>query len=116
MESAKSGIINLINISGNGRKIAVIGDMLELGIKEEEYHHTLGKILSNNAVDAVFAYGNLTQHTIRAMNGTAVFHQFYNDKTKLISDLKKFIKEGDHIYIKGSRGMKMEDVLIGLKI
>ena len=66
-------------------------------------------------MDAVFAYGNLSQHTIRAMNGTKVFHQFYSDKNLLIIDLKEYLQNGDVIYIKGSRGMKMEDIITGLK-
>ena len=66
-------------------------------------------------VDAVFAYGNLSKHAIRAMNGANSFHQFYSDKKLLIADLKKYLQDGDVIYIKGSRGMKMEDIITGIK-
>lgn len=115
LESAKLGIQNLSNISNSGRKITVIGDMLELGAKEEEYHQKLGRYLIDNKVDAVFAYGNLSQHAIHAMNGAKCFHQFYSDKIVLITDLKEYLQDGDIIYIKGSRGMKMEDVITGLQ-
>jgi UDP-N-acetylmuramoyl-tripeptide--D-alanyl-D-alanine ligase len=115
LDSVKLGINNLSDISCSGRKITVLGDMLELGAKEEEYHKQLGKYLVNKKVDAVFAYGDLSQHTIHAMNGANIFHQFYTDKDSLISDLKEYLQDGDIIYIKGSRGMKMEDVITGLK-
>jgi len=115
LDSAKLGIYNLSNFSCPGRKITVIGDMLELGAKEKECHRELGKYLVDKKVDAVFAFGNLTQHAIHAMNGTNCFHQFYSDKKLLIADLKKYLQNGDVIYIKGSRGMKMEDIIIGLK-
>ncbi len=115
LDSAKLGINNLSDISCSGRKITVLGDMLELGSKEEEHHTQLGKHLVDKKVDAVFAYGNLSLHAIHAMNGTNIFHQFYTDKNSLISDLKEYLQDGDVVYIKGSRGMKMEDIIIGLK-
>ena len=89
--------------------------MLELGEMEKEYHQILGKYLSEKKVDAVFAYGDLTRHTIHAMNGAAMFHQFYDDKASLLTDLKEFLMTGDIIYIKGSRGMKMEEIITGLQ-
>ena len=89
--------------------------MLELGDKEKEHHEKLGRYLVDKKVDAVFAYGNLSQHAIRAMNGANCFHQFYSDKKVLITDLKEYLQDGDVVYLKGSRGMKMEDIITGLK-
>ena len=115
LESARSGINNLASLYMGKRKIAVIGDMLELGNMEKEHHQALGKYLSEKKVDAVFAYGDLTRYTILAMNGAAVFHQFYENKTTLLTELKDFLKMGDTIYLKGSRGMKMEEIITGLQ-
>jgi len=115
LESARTGINNLTSLSKGNRKIAVIGDMLELGDLEEDHHKTLGKYLSEKKVDAVFAFGNLTRHTIKAMNGAAMFHQYYDEKASLLTDLKAFISKGDIIYVKGSRGMKMEEIITGLQ-
>ena len=114
-ESARSGINNLTLLTGGNRKIAVIGDMLELGAMEKKHHQILGKYISEKKVDAVFAFGNLTRHTIHAMNGASIFHQFYDDKAKLIIDLKEFLMDGDIVYVKGSRGMKMEEIITGLQ-
>jgi len=115
LESARTGINNLTSLPKESRKIAVIGDMLELGDLEEDHHKILGKYLSEKKVDAVFAYGNLTRHTIKAMNGAAMFHQYYDEKESLLVDLKAFISKGDIIYVKGSRGMKMEEIITGLQ-
>ena len=115
LESTRTGINNLASQYKGRRKIAVLGDMLELGNMEKKHHQALGKYLSEKKVDAVFAYGDLTRHTILAMNGAAEFHQFYGNKTSLLTDLKDFIKEGDIIYLKGSRGMKMEEIITGLQ-
>ena len=115
LESARTGINNLTSLSKGSRKIAVIGDMLELGDLEEDHHKTLGKYLSEKKVDAVFAFGDLTRHTIKAMNGATMFHQYYDEKATLLTDLKAFISKGDIIYVKGSRGMKMEEIITGLQ-
>ena len=115
LDSARLGIYNLVNIPCSGRKITVIGDMLELGDKEVEHHQKLGRYLVDKKVEAVFAYGNLSQHVIHAMNGSNCFYQFYSDKNLLITDLKEYLQKGDVVYIKGSRGMKMEDIIRGLQ-
>ena len=51
------------------------------------------KLIRTEKVDAVFAFGDLTRHTIHAMNGVSIFHQFYDDKTSLLTDLKEFLME-----------------------
>ena len=71
--------------------------------------------LIKNKVDAVFAYGNLSKYTIEAMDGSNIFHKFYSDKNLLVDHLKEYLNEGDIIYIKGSRNMKMEDIIKGLE-
>ena len=115
IDSTRLGLQNLSSYPSNKRKIAVIGDMLELGAKEKEYHEELGKYLAKKNIDAIFAYGHLTQYTINAINTSNAHKKFYVDKKLLISELKEFLKDDDIIYIKGSRGMKMEDVIKGLK-
>lgn len=115
LDSARAGIKYLAAMSKEKRKIAVIGDMLELGSLEKRHHSELGKLLSEKHIDAVFAYGKLSEYAIKAMNGTTAFHQFYDDKSKLIADLKNYLTDGDIIYLKGSRGMKMEEIITGLK-
>ena len=115
IDSAKLGLQTLSSYPSSKRKIAVIGDMLELGFNEKKYHEKLGKYLNKHELDAVFAYGNLTKYTISTMHGSNTHKKFYDDKKLLIFDLKEFLQDGDIIYIKGSRRMKMEDVIKGLK-
>ena len=48
------------------------------------------------------------------MKGAKGIHQFYSNKKLLIKDLKLYLQKGDIIYIKGSRGTKMEEIIKGL--
>ena len=63
-ESTKLGINNLSMMDWNGRKISILGDMLELGKNKIEFHNQIGKILVNKKIDVVFAYGKLSKNII----------------------------------------------------
>ena len=116
LESTKNGIENLINNFENNRKIVVIGDMLDLGAFEIKHHKELGEILLEKNIDAIFSYGELTKHTRNVLEKSKKINKHYKNKNYLISDLKKFLQRGDAIYLKGSRGMKMEAIIEGLKV
>ena len=92
-----------------GRKIAVIGDMLELGKKSTQYHREVGKRLKELDIQALFTYGELAREI--AEYAMLPFISSYYDIDKLIRELKKFIIDGDVILVKGSRKMKMERVV-----
>ena len=66
MESAINNI-NDYKVKGNEQKLVLLGDMLELGDIDKDHHRSLGKYLSDKNIDAVFAYGNLIRHTIKAI-------------------------------------------------
>ncbi|MCD5383698.1 UDP-N-acetylmuramoyl-tripeptide--D-alanyl-D-alanine ligase, partial [candidate division WOR-3 bacterium] len=90
-----------------GRKIAVLGDMLELGEKAEFFHQEIGKKLPQFGIKALFTYGEIAK-----LFGDKVYPTFsYNNITSLILNLKDFIKKEDIILIKGSRKMKMERIV-----
>lgn len=94
------------------RKIAVIGDMLELGSVSEEAHYGVGKKVGENSVDTLFTYGERALETARGARdaGVAAVKSF-TDKQELASELKSYLKEGDAVLFKASRGMKLEDVI-----
>ena len=108
LESAKAGIDILSGYDGK-QKIAVIGDMFELGELAQKHHCELGEYISNSKVDILLATGNLTQLTVNAAQ--KVDATFFYDKEDLISKLTKVINYGDVVYVKGSRGMKMETII-----
>ena len=108
LESAKAGIDTLSKYDGN-QKIAIIGDMFELGELAQGHHYELGKYISNSNIDILLATGELTQLTVDAAR--KVDATFFQNKGALINRLIKIANSGDVVYVKGSRGMKMETII-----
>ena len=104
-----------LNVLGNrsNRKVAVLGDMLELGPCTRAEHYKVGRIAAERA-DILLAYGPNSEATINgAQTGgmSAKFSRAFADKEKLVQTLKVLAKPGDAILFKGSRGMRMEQAL-----
>lgn len=108
LESAKAGIHTLSEYEGV-RKIAIIGDMFELGEFAQDHHRELGEYISKSNIDLLLATGELTKHTVDTASG--IDATFFQNKNDLISALRKITQSGDVIYVKGSRGMQMETII-----
>tara|TARA_B110000467_G_scaffold165021_1_gene197771 strand:+ start:4392 stop:5687 length:1296 start_codon:yes stop_codon:yes gene_type:complete len=108
LESAKAGIDTLSQYEGN-RKIAIIGDMFELGELAQDHHYELGEYISELNIDILLATGDLTQITVNAAHN--VDATFFQSKDELINKLTEVTNSGDIVYVKGSRGMKMEIII-----
>lgn len=93
----------------SGRKIAVLGDMLELGEQSGKLHAGLADIVSENA-ELIFLYGR-EMHALALELEKRGIHAYYSEnKAELTQILLENIKSGDTILFKGSRGMKMEEI------
>ena len=97
----------------SGRRIAVLGDMLELGDCAWAEHYRIGRIAAENA-EVIFAYGpNAGRVVGGAITGgkrTNAARDFDSHQA-LATALKAMCKPGDVLLFKGSRGMRMENVL-----
>ncbi len=94
------------------RTVAVIGDMLELGEVSRDAHYGVGKKAAENKINAVFTYGERSLETARgAKDGGVAEVRSFNDKGELSKALSAYLKEGDAVLFKASRGMKLEDVI-----
>ena len=96
-----------------GRRIAVLGDMLELGDVKWAEHYKIGRIAAENA-DAVFAYGpNANRVTGGAITGgmSPNLARTFETHEEMATALKRFAKPGDVYLFKASRGMHLEKVL-----
>ena len=101
----------------DNRKIVVLGDMLELGNKSIEFHIDILHHLVENNIKNVFLYGKLMEHLYQeAQNQKTDINIFYfYSQNELIKVINRYIVKGDFIYIKGSRSMKMENIIKGIK-
>lgn len=111
--SMRAAIELVTNLSGYEKKILVLGDMLELGPNEENFHYEIGSGVNKEAIDYVFTYGKLGQ--IIAEGAKSVLPEdrvkAYDNKTDLISELKKYTDEKTLLLVKASRGMRLEEVV-----
>lgn len=99
-----------------GRRVAVLGDMLELGACTPAVHYRIGRMAAQKS-DYVFAYG---PNAARVVSGCitggmdGVHTQAFTDKQKLMDTLRFVLKPGDSILVKGSHGMHMEQIVDAL--
>ncbi|MBO7251831.1 MAG: UDP-N-acetylmuramoyl-tripeptide--D-alanyl-D-alanine ligase, partial [Oscillospiraceae bacterium] len=104
-----------LNVLGKhtGRRVAVLGDMLELGVCTDAEHYKIGRVAAKNA-DILLAFGpNSTRMIYGAITGGMSQNsaRAFTDKEKLVQVLRQLAKPGDTLLFKGSRGMRMEQAL-----
>ena len=105
--SMKYALDTLAKMECKGRRIAVLGDMLELGERSRKYHQQIGAYASEKGIDNVFCYGPLAR-VIAETFGQGAFH--FEEQVKLAEHLLKKIVKGDTVLFKGSRGMALENI------
>ena len=114
--SVKNALETLVEVAQNNRKIAILGDMLELGEKTDFYHQEIGKKAAKLSIDILITVGPggkiIAQSSKEeGMAGERVFSFEKNEKINLANKLLSLTKPGDFILLKGSREMKMEEIL-----
>ncbi len=96
----------------SGRRIAVLGDMLELGELSDSAHIELGRLAARSGVNLLLCYGPQCLKTVEAAQKEGLKQAYhFDDKEKLAAFLSRQAAEGDTILCKGSRAMQLEDVL-----
>lgn len=111
--SMKAGITLLEDIAGKGRKCAIVGDMLELGIHAKRLHRQLGKNLAEANVKKIIAVGDYAQFIA---DGAVKYGKRVSDiccaadREAALICAKKNIKSGDTVLLKASRALKLEYV------
>lgn len=112
-ESMAAALDVLAGKETRGNRIAVLGDMLELGVTAQAEHYKLGQLVAEKA-DMVFAYGDNSRRVVAGAveNGLpGEYARNYTSHTALAADLRRNAKPGDVLLFKGSHGMHMEKVL-----
>jgi UDP-N-acetylmuramoyl-tripeptide--D-alanyl-D-alanine ligase len=112
-DSQKAAVDTLLALNGK-RKIAVLGDMLELGEKSAELHSEVGKYVSEKKIDMLLTYGEQSQFTAKAVTNSFTECFSFLSKEELTNKLLSVLREGDVVLFKASRGMKLEEVINNL--
>ncbi|MFA6540969.1 MAG: UDP-N-acetylmuramoyl-tripeptide--D-alanyl-D-alanine ligase [Bacteroidota bacterium] len=107
-DSVIAALKTLASVQTGGRKFVVLGDMKELGESSKREHTNIGAIASGMNFHGLFAHGPFSKYTSEAFGSGA---RHFDSKDDLSSELKKILHPGDVVLIKGSRGMKMEEVV-----
>ncbi len=95
-----------------GRKLLVLSDMLELGDIARQSHREVGALAARAGLDALLAWGPLSAEYVRGAEEADMGDtRYYEEKEELMADLVRMARPGDLIWVKGSHGMKLEEVI-----
>ena len=96
----------------HGRRIAVLGDMLELGVAAEEAHREIGKRVAELGFAALVTYGEQARWMHKAAEAAGCSVCYHAESHEAAAKyLREMLVDGDTVLFKGSRGMKMEQII-----
>jgi UDP-N-acetylmuramoyl-tripeptide--D-alanyl-D-alanine ligase len=113
---AVEAALEALGMVGAGRRVAILGDMLELGPRSPELHRALGESLAARA-DVVLAVGPLALHFLEGAQrarGTGLALHAFPDAATAAAAAPGLVRRGDAVLVKGSRGVHLEAVVSAL--
>lgn len=112
--STLAALRTLARVGRGARRIAVLGDMLELGPEGPALHEQTGRDAADLDVDLLFACGVLRNRILAGFDGEPTQTFDAEDASQLLPLLRAHVRAGDWVLVKGSRGMRMERLVSGL--
>ncbi len=114
--SMRAALANLalVKTSGGGRRIAVLGDMAELGPTAAKLHAELAEAVREAKIDLVFAAGSFMKNLIEALP-SSVIGGYAETSAELVDVLEATLRGGDAVMIKGSLSTRMGLIVAALK-
>lgn len=103
--------ISVLKELPNPRKIALLGDMLELGEASEEGHRQTGVWVAQAGIDVLIAYGPRSAAMAQAAQEQGVTTVHCQNAQEVLQCLQQFVQPGDALLAKASHAMKLEDLL-----
>lgn len=102
--------------TAEGRKIAVLGDMGELGENEKKLHYEVGEYLAKKEINVLFCAGELSEEIAKATQKESKTCEVYYFKTRdaLLEQLLPFLKKGDTVLVKASHFMEYPEIVKAL--
>ncbi len=111
-DSMKSGLKVLLDMEDKGKKIAVLGDMFELGIRSEEIHRGVGKHVATLNLDELITVGENAKFIEEEAknNGGAMKFTHFDSNLAIAEYLKETMEPEDVVYLKAANGMKLKEI------
>lgn len=109
--SMRAALQTFAELPARGRRVAILGDMRELGETGERYHHEIGEAVAKAKVDVLICVGALSRFVAesaekRGISATRI-HRF-DDSKSASQSIENLILSGDTVLLKASRGVKLE--------
>ena len=99
-----------------GRKVAVLGDMFELGKEERQLHAQVGKYAAQKGIDCLLCAGGLSQSMYEAAKAAGLQEAYhFAGREELEAHLAEYLKPGDSVLVKASHGMVLEKTVEALE-
>lgn len=116
--SMKMALETVGSVTSASRRIAVLGDMLELGVQSASLHHEMGKRIPQMDFNILCTVGQESKKIHEGalqmgMSENNAIH--FPNRSEMLEFLQGEIRQGDIVLVKGSRGMKLEEIVEGLK-
>ena len=111
LDAIKSSL-EILEKEPSKRKIAVVGDILEVGDYNKEIHENIGKLLLENKLDVIVTIGTDTKYTDKYLeenNYTNYYH--FNNESESHEKIKELLHEGDAVLFKGSHAIKLGNIV-----
>jgi UDP-N-acetylmuramoyl-tripeptide--D-alanyl-D-alanine ligase len=109
-DSAAEALAFCDSIDWNGRRVYIIGEMLELGEHSSAAHRELGQRLAVSKADMVFLYGKETESAAFFLKAKNVPFFYTDTMDELSKKVSQYIRNGDMVLLKGSRGCALEEL------
>lgn len=104
--SVKASVDTLAKFSG--RRVAVIGDMKELGTNEKTLHFDTGKYIADKGIDVVVAVGELCKHLFDGANSRG---HYFESVDECVNNIASIVKENDTVLVKASHSMHFDKIV-----
>ncbi|MDP8265994.1 MAG: UDP-N-acetylmuramoyl-tripeptide--D-alanyl-D-alanine ligase [Candidatus Aceula meridiana] len=110
--SVEAALQSLKSFPTKGRRFFILGDMLELGRNSRKEHQLLSRLVRESSVDVLVTVGSLSAHCASKLRNTEVTVLSCRQRHDVVRKLKPMLKRGDVLLAKGSRAMRIEEILI----
>lgn len=108
--------IHEVSYRGGARRVAVLGDMLELGGRAQQLHAELGRRLAESHINVLWAIGPLSETTAKAAKAAGLKEVFWSESvSSAVKSLPFMPKSRDVVLFKASRGVRLERVYDAVK-